>query len=104
MGVKSLLKTGWVQIHGLANFATHSEENLGRSKRLNPRYVKIRDAMSRARSQGEFEKRQKLRTLLHRTPSKHAQDPNYRRVVYRRYRDQFVVGVIGPKSFVFSQI
>jgi len=175
--VKSLLKTGWVQIHGLANFATHSEvnsevfdldnlclrrnkkktlwtfskrkanrkkkpfpktknsqkslknsqirmvslnglfcniyfheldrfmkklqteENLGRSKRLNPRYVKIRDAMSRARSQGEFEKRQKLRTLLHRTPSKHAQDPNYRRVVYRRYRDQFVVGVIGPKSF-----
>ncbi len=40
----------------------------------------------------------KLQTILLSTPSREPMDPNYRRVLYVRYADDFLIGVIGSKA------
>lgn len=40
----------------------------------------------------------KLQAILLSTPSREPMDPNYRRVLYVRYADDFLIGVIGNKA------
>jgi group II intron reverse transcriptase/maturase len=70
----------------------------GKRRAENPEYQRLGQCIARARQE---EDREMVRTLEQRRrqiPSKDTQDPNYRRLKYCRYADDFVLGLIGPKA------
>ena len=70
----------------------------GVRRRANPEYVKLIDDSLRYRRQGKTEKAEELRRKAQTIPSKDVNDPNYRRLKYVRYADDFLLGFNGPKS------
>jgi group II intron reverse transcriptase/maturase len=71
--------------------------NCGQKRRDNPEYQKYSRLIRKAETAGERtmikEYRKRMRTL----PSVDPQDPNFRRLVYVRYADDFLFGFAGPK-------
>ncbi len=51
-------------------------------------------------SKGHREEAQQIRKAMHAIPSVELDDPNYRRLRYTRYADDFLFGFTGPKSEV----
>ncbi len=72
--------------------------NRGKKRGRNPRYETIRNAIARAKRRGEREAVRKLRKRLRTQPSQDPQDPNFRRLRYVRYADDWVLGFSGPKA------
>lgn len=70
----------------------------GKSKRMNRPYQRLRDAMYKARKTGEHRKAKALLMLRNKLPSRDPKDEGYRRLVYVRYADDFMMGIIGPKQ------
>ena len=64
----------------------------------NSLYRQISDQIHRARSKGHLEKVAALEQQCRQLPSQDPNDPNYRRLKYIRYCDDFLLGFIGPKS------
>src|SRR5436305_1013081 len=65
----------------------------GKRRAKNPAYQNIENAIARAKRRGD---RQAIRTLRKRRrtlPSQHPQDPDYRRLRYVRYADDWVLGL-----------
>lgn len=69
----------------------------GQRRKTNPPYVALTVAASRARKQGDREKARRLSQEAARLPSRDPEDPNFRRLWYVRYADDFLLGFIGPK-------
>jgi group II intron reverse transcriptase/maturase len=69
----------------------------GQRRKTNPPYVALTVAASRARKKGDRETARRLSQEAARLPSRDPGDPNFRRLWYVRYADDFLLGFIGPK-------
>lgn len=76
--------------------------NLGQARRLNPKYIQVKTKLQRtkrkAQLNGNWSEYKKLRRELRTLPATDAQDPNFRRLTYVRYCDDWLVGVIGNRA------
>ena len=65
---------------------------------MKPAYARINSRRKRLRKKGYREEAAELRKQALRLPSLDPNDPNYRRLRYTRYADDFVLGFCGPES------
>ena len=72
--------------------------NHGRQRRRNPEYRSINERMVRLRKIGRGKEAASLRPLLRSMPYGDTKDPDYRRLRYIRYADDFLLGFAGPKD------
>ena len=70
----------------------------GVKRRPNPEYEQLRHKSQRRRQRGNVEEAEALRKQTQSLPSVDTNDPEYRRLKYVRYADDFLLGFIGPKS------
>ena len=70
----------------------------GTRRRTNPRYGALTKAASEARKTGDRELAQQLNKQAQYIPSKDPDDPNFRRLWYVRYADDWLLGFSGPKA------
>jgi group II intron reverse transcriptase/maturase len=70
----------------------------GDRRRANPSYSRIDSAIQRKRRQGNSEEIKRLEQQRRTLPSVDPYDPNYRRLRYCRYADDWLIGFIGPKE------
>lgn len=76
------------------------EYTRGTSRRRNPAYREVDNAIKRIRRRGDGDPAEvrQLRQQLRRMPSGDPHDPGYRRLRYIRYADDTLLGFIGPKA------
>jgi len=70
----------------------------GKKRAFNVEYIRLRDSIRYARQTGKDQKAQELEPQRRQLPSQDTHDPNYRRLKYCRYADDFILGFIGPKA------
>jgi hypothetical protein len=70
----------------------------GDKKRENEEYTKLIKQSHYQRTKGNVEVAEQLRKQAQHLPSVDPNDPDYRRLKYVRYADDFLVGFVGPKS------
>lgn len=70
----------------------------GEKRRDNPEYKRVMHQAEYSFKRGLTERGQQYRKAGQRLPSRDPQDPNYRRLRYCRYADDFGLGFIGPKE------
>jgi group II intron reverse transcriptase/maturase len=74
------------------------EYTRGSERKRNPEYRRVQEAATKAKARGDLERAEALRKQQRQTPSKDTHDPNYRRLRYVRYADDFLLGFAGPKE------
>jgi len=74
------------------------EYTRGEERRRNPAYRSIYDKASCARREGSTEEAKLLRQLQQQLPYFDPNDPDFRRLRYVRYADDFLLGFNGPKE------
>src|SRR6266536_483526 len=72
--------------------------NQGKRRARNPAYERIGNAIARAKRKGDRQRVKMLRKQLRLLPSQDPQDPDFRRLRYTRYADDFLLGFSGPKE------
>lgn len=72
--------------------------NTGRKRKANQDYRSLINRAHRLRKQGQKEAAQKIKQQAQKLPAIDPQDPNYRRLKYCRYADDFALAFIGPKE------
>jgi group II intron reverse transcriptase/maturase len=70
----------------------------GQRRRTNPPYVALTYAASEARRAGDWEKAWELSQQAQTLPSRDPDDPDFRRLWYVRYADDFLLGLVGPNA------
>ena len=70
----------------------------GTDWRVNREYTRLSDRMAYHRKVGHHSLAAELRKQMQQLPSRDPHDPDYRRLRYVRYADDFVLGFIGPKA------
>ena len=79
-----------------------AEFNQGKERVLRREYDRLRQAVKRAkqkaRATGNWTQYKRLRQQMLQTEAKDPMDPNYRRMYYVRYADDFLVGINGSKT------
>ena len=70
----------------------------GTDRRPNREYTRLSDRMKYHRKVGHHSSAVELRKQMQQLPSRDPNDPDYRRLRYVRYADDFVLGFIGPKA------
>jgi group II intron reverse transcriptase/maturase len=70
----------------------------GVKRKKNHEYHNLMKRSRRLRSKGNIEDAEQLRNEAQKLPSTMTDDPDYRRLNYVRYADDFLLGFIGPKS------
>ncbi|MDY7076720.1 MAG: reverse transcriptase domain-containing protein [Chloroflexota bacterium] len=70
----------------------------GKRRANDPEYQRLGQRIARARRQEDRGMVRKLEQQRRQIPSGDTRDPNYRRLKYCRYADDFVLGFIGPKA------
>jgi group II intron reverse transcriptase/maturase len=73
------------------------EHNRGRRRRPNRAYRTLECAITRARHRGDRERARRLNLQRRQLPSQDPNDPDYRRLRYVRYCDDWLLGFAGPK-------
>jgi group II intron reverse transcriptase/maturase len=73
------------------------EYNSGRRRRPNREYQVVEYAIQRARRHGDWAEARGLNLLRRQLPSQDPDDPDYRRLRYVRYCDDWLLGFAGPK-------
>ena len=71
----------------------------GKYRKQNPKYAKLRYQLNKAISVHDIKEIKRLRKELKATSSVDVFDPNFRRVHYVRYADDFLVGTISSKAY-----
>jgi group II intron reverse transcriptase/maturase len=74
------------------------EHTRGRRRKPNPEYCKLYTQARKLRKHGDYSEAKKLETLYQQLPSLDPEDPDFRRLRYVRYADDFLLGFIGPKA------
>ena len=75
-------------------------DSTGKYRKPNPDYTKARYLYRKVVSNGSDTKTIKqLKCTMANLPSSDRYDPNFRRVKYVRYADDFLIGVIAPKAY-----
>jgi group II intron reverse transcriptase/maturase len=72
--------------------------NQGRKRKANPAYRSLMNRAHRLRKQGQKEAAQRSKRQAQKLPAIDPRDPDYRRLKYCRYADDFALAFIGPKS------
>jgi hypothetical protein len=72
--------------------------NKGKARRKNPAYMSLMNRAQHLRKKGQKEAAQKLKQQAQKLPSNDPQDPDYRRLKYTRYADDFALAFIGPRD------
>ena len=70
----------------------------GKRRANNPAYKRYEYAIQQARKNGNAKRVKELERQRRRIPSQDVNDPNYRRLQYIRYADDFILSYIGPKA------
>jgi Type II intron maturase/Reverse transcriptase (RNA-dependent DNA polymerase) len=70
----------------------------GEKRKENLEYKRLIQKAYRLRKKGQKEAAQKLKQQAQKLPSKDPSDPNFRRLRYCRYADDFVLAFVGPKE------
>ncbi len=74
------------------------ENTCGTQRKTNPPYTRLTIQASEARKKGDFERANRLHKQYQSMPSRDPNDPNFRRLWYVRYADDFLLGFAGPKN------
>jgi len=74
------------------------ENTHGKRREGHQEYVRINSLSHYYRTRGDLEKAALLRREAQKYPSIDPNDPNYRRLRYARYADDFLLGYIGPMT------
>src|SRR5215472_16248465 len=70
----------------------------GVKRKLNKEYIQLMSRAHRHFKKGQKEAAQRLRKQAQRLPAYDIRDPDYRRLKYCRYADDFCLGFAGPKT------
>ena len=70
----------------------------GTRRASTPEYNRFTGPLYSARRAGDLERVKELEQERRQYPSQDTHDPNYRRLAYVRYADDFILGFAGPKS------
>lgn len=74
------------------------EYTKGTERRVNRNWKNLLDRAGRARKKGKTTEAKRLKKIANLLPSYDAYDPNFRRLYYIRYADDFLIGLIGTKE------
>jgi group II intron reverse transcriptase/maturase len=74
------------------------EYTRGKSRKANPAWTKVANAMAAARRRGDRAAVRALRQQRRGVPARDPGDPGYRRLRYLRYADDHLFGFTGPKA------
>ena len=74
------------------------EYTRGKSRKANPAWTKVANAMAAARRRGDRAAVRELRQQRRGLPARDPGDPGYRRLRYLRYADDHLFGFTGPKA------
>jgi group II intron reverse transcriptase/maturase len=74
------------------------EYTRGKSRKANPAWTKVANAMADARRRGDRAAVRELRQQRRGLPARDPGDPGYRRLWYIRYADDHLLGFTGPKA------
>jgi group II intron reverse transcriptase/maturase len=72
--------------------------NCGERRQVHSPYKTLTQKARRWRNQGRWKEAKGLLKLARQLPSQEPNDPNYRRLHYARYADDFLLGFAGPKA------
>jgi group II intron reverse transcriptase/maturase len=90
-----------IYLHGLDVFIEDvliPQYTRGLDRAPNLEYVRMSTQIRRARREDNVQWLRELEQQRRQLPSRNTQDPNFRRLKYCRYADDFILGFIGPKS------
>src|SRR6266487_4252214 len=74
------------------------EYNRGERRKGNPTYESVAAKARYARKQGRTKEAKLFRQHMQQLPSQDPDDPDFRRLKYVRYADDFLLGFVGPRS------
>jgi group II intron reverse transcriptase/maturase len=90
-----------IYLHKLDEFVTKQlipKWTRGEKRRVNTTYNTVRSRAARLRKKGDSEGARAAKQVAMSLPSMDANDPDFRRLKFVRYADDFLLGFIGPKS------
>ena len=75
-----------------------AEHTRGVLRRRDPEYMRVSNALARARARGDHAAARALRKQQRDLPTQDPKDPDFRRLRYVRYADDILLGFAGPKA------